>query len=355
MIIREMKDEMNGKLFTVITTIFPPGTCVQKLRQRLEAIPSPLVVVGDKKGPACFDLDGAVFLPLQEHDHLGFNITTILPTGHYARKNIGYLYAMMNDAGCIYETDDDNAPNDSWQKRGREVIARTVRHDGWFNVYRCFTDRLIWPRGLPLGEIRNDRVSVSLSDPGSVVAPVQQGLVDGSPDVDAAWRLILDEEFTFSRDPSVCLEPGAWCPFNSQNTWWWPEAFPLMYLPSNCSFRMTDIWRSFVAQRCLWAMGYGIVFHAPDVCQDRNEHNLMRDFEAEVPGYLGNSEFAETLNGLELAAGPGSAAENLRQCYDTLIMKGFFPREEMALVDAWCGDVAASLKGRKKKAKMVRE
>jgi len=32
----------------------------------------------------------------------------------------------------------------------------------------------------------------------------------------------------------------------------------LMYLPIKASFRMTDIYRSFVAQRCLWELGEGV-------------------------------------------------------------------------------------------------
>lgn len=337
---------MEGKLMTVVTTIFPPGSSMQKLAQRLREIPSPLVVVGDEKGPVRFDLEGAVFLTLAEQADLGFGIAELLPTGHYARKNVGYLYAMRHGAACIYETDDDNAPVEFWRPRKRTVNARRLRHSGWFNVYKCFTDQLVWPRGLPLDEIHSALAAGSLSQPEPLSAPIQQSLVDGSPDVDAAWRLILDGEFTFSQVPSVCLAPGAWCPFNSQNTWWWPEAFPLMYLPSNCSFRMTDIWRSFVAQRCLWEMDHGIVFHAPDARQDRNDHNLMRDFEAEVPGYLGNRSFADLLSGLELVAEDGLAGENLMKCYDALVKGGFFPGKEMVLVEAWCGDVEAAMKGR---------
>jgi hypothetical protein len=319
---------------------------MQKLWQRLQVTTSTLVVVGDKKGPASFNLEGAVFLPLADQKNLGFKITSLLPTGHYARKNIGYLYAMAQGADCIYETDDDNAPNDCWQARNKQVEACKLKQNGWVNVYKYFTDKLIWPRGLPLDQIRNDYVPDKLSVPELIVAPIQQGLADRSPDVDAVWRLILDREITFSQEPSVYLEPGAWCPFNSQNTWWWPETFTLMYLPSHCSFRMTDIWRSFIAQRCLWAMGYGIVFHAPDVYQDRNIHNLMRDFEAEVPGYLGNNSLVETLGGLDLASGADNTMSNLHRCYDGLVRKGFFPKEEMDLVEAWCSDATA---GRREK------
>jgi hypothetical protein len=172
-----------------------------------------------------------------------------------------------------------------------------------------------------------------------VHCPIQQGLANGSPDVDAIWRLVLGEAVEFEHKPSLWLPPGSWCPFNSQSTWWWPEAYPLMYLPSYCSFRMTDIWRSFIAQRCLWELGYGVVFHAPEVFQERNEHDLMRDFAEEVDGYLRNKEMAAVLADLALQSGEGHQAGNLRFCYEALIAKGFLPEVELTLLDAWLGDL----------------
>ena len=204
-----------------------------------------------------------------------------------------------------------------------------------------FSEELIWPRGFPLNLVRDE--ATYRQDPAAplvaVESPIQQGLVDRSPDVDAVWRLILDREFTFARRPSVWLPPGTWCPFNSQSTWWWPPAYPLMYLPSYCSFRMTDIWRSFVAQRCLWEMGYGLVFHAAEVVQDRNAHNLMRDFHDEVPGYEGNERLVKTLAQTRLETGADAVGDNLRRCYQALVAEQFFPRDELARVDAWLQDL----------------
>jgi len=161
--------------------------------------------------------------------------------------------------------------------------------------------------------------------------------------VDAVWRLTMDAEITFRDNGSVLLPSGAWCPFNSQSTWWFPEAYPLMYLPSFVSFRMTDIWRSFIAQRCLWAVGYGLVFHGPEMYQERNPHNLLRDFEQEIPGYLSNDSIRRLLEALNLSTKPEDAGENLRLCYEELIKAGFVPAAEMALVEAWLKDVSASV------------
>jgi hypothetical protein len=187
----------------------------------------------------------------------------------------------------------------------------------------------------------NGQVAADLPT-ATFLAPVQQGLVDGSPDVDAVWRLVMDREIRFHRHGSVALPPGTWCPFNTQSTWWWPAAYPLMYLPSHCTFRMTDIWRSFVAQRCLWAMGGMLVFHASEVEQHRNEHCLMRDFEHEIPGYLQNDALVSTLAALDLEEGPHSAGPNLWICYQALVAERFLPADELPLVRAWLDDLNAA-------------
>jgi hypothetical protein len=137
----------------------------------------------------------------------------------------------------------------------------------------------------------------------------------------------------------VALRRGVWCPFNSQSTWWFPEAYPLMYLPSYCSFRMTDIWRSFVAQRCLWELEGVVVFHPSGVVQDRNQHNLLRDFSDEIPGYLGNDRIRRCLDGLPLKGGASEAGPNVRRCYEALAQEGFVPNKELPLVGAWLADL----------------
>ncbi|NBC18154.1 MAG: DUF288 domain-containing protein [Bacteroidetes bacterium] len=336
---------MNTPVTAVITTIQAPTPAVRALHDVLQQTDGRLVVIGDAKGPPHFDLEGVQFVPLDAQQALPFTLADRLPTGHYARKNLGYLLAMQQGAACIYETDDDNAPNATWQPRAQKVKAEAVAPRPWCNVFRLFTDEHIWPRGFPLDQIRNPATYAHEDAPlRAVESPIQQGLADGSPDVDAVWRLTLDRDVRFDRRPSVWLPPGTWCPFNSQSTWWWPPAWPLMYLPSHCTFRMTDIWRSFVAQRCLWAMEQGVVFHASEVVQERNEHDLMRDFEDEVPGYLHNVGITEILEGLDLDAAPHAAADNLRACYDALIAAGRFPDAERPLVDAWCRDVRSLMR-----------
>ena len=334
-------------LYGVVTTIQPPTESIVGLVQRLHQNGGKLVVAGDKKGPAAYDNPGSgawpvKFLDLNEQLETPFKLARLSPTGHYARKNIGYLWAIAQGATCIYETDDDNVPNESWRVRAESiprihVVPSPKSASRWINIYGYFSEENIWPRGLPLDETR--RPCPTAEPEGSAHAPVQQGLVNGSPDVDAIWRLILDRPFEFEAGESVFLDRGNWCPFNTQSTWWWPVAYPLLYIPSYCSFRMCDIWKSFVAQRCLWELGAGVAFHAAEVVQDRNLHDLMRDFQEEIPGYQNNRRIAEVLMAAELRPGQGYVSDNLRTCYECLVEAEIFPARELELLEAWRHDL----------------
>ena len=166
-------------------------------------------------------------------------------------------------------------------------------------------------------------------------------MTDINPDVDAVYRLTLPLPVIFDRAQPVALGVNSWCPVDSQNTTWFREAFPLLYLPCNCSFRMTDIWRSLIAQRIAWSCGWHIVFHGATVCQERNEHNILKDFSDEVFGYLNNGRIADELQKLDLKAGIDAIGDNLLTCYAMMVGHGYIGREEMKLVGAWINDCRA--------------
>jgi len=303
----------------------------------------PFIVMGDTKSPDVFELDGCDFWSVDRQLTLDFKLAPITPTRHYARKNLGYLVALQNGAETIIETDDDNLPReDFWNFSGhkREVEAYDIKNQGWVNVYNHFSDTFIWPRGIPLEELHTKTTPLSEFKFQPVTCPIHQGLADENPDVDAVYRLTYPLPLDFKKGVSVALGDKAWCPFNSQNTFWFKEAMPLMYLPSYCSFRMTDIWRSFIAQRIAWANGWSIWFHESTVWQIRNEHNLLKDFEDEIPGYLNNSAIGVALGALDLPSGTEHICDNLIKCYDTMISNGWVGAEEAPLVRAWCEDIS---------------
>lgn len=312
-------------MISVITTINYPTEAVKKIAELSE-----LIVVGDIRTPKDWKIG-----PIEPLYSTEFEINEFLPYSHYSRKNLGYLTAIYNKAKVIYDTDDDNVPNENWKERTVEVEASASMEGGWFNVYNVLSISNFWPRGFSLRHI--NKVSCAEGELKRSKSSIQQGLSNGEPDVDAIWRLILNKKNEFVVDWSIYLKPGAWCPFNSQSTWWFPKAYPLMYLPVTVSFRMTDIWRSFVAQRCLWEMGEGVTFHSPaEVFQDRNEHDLLKDFEQEIPGYLLNDKIVEILSGLTLN---GDVFENLMACYKALENEQIVPMHEIRSVGAWIKDL----------------
>ena len=322
----------------VVTSIHAPNTAMRQLAAGCVQQGWDFVVAGDGKSPADFSLEGCRFLSLVEQRQSGFKLGKICPERSYTRKNIGYLTAIQSGAKVIVETDDDNLPREAfWKPRELSVDCRKVAGPGWVNAYRYFSDDFIYPRGLPLTHAREEAPAPGNSE--TLTCPIQQGLADNDPDVDAVYRMLFPLPFDFNLDDGpILLGGGAWCPFNSQNTTFFASVFPLLYLPANCSFRMTDIWRSFVAQRVLHSRGLGVLFHGPTVWQERNEHDLHRDFIDEIPGYTHNNRMREELVGLKLESG-ASLQSMMESCYEVLIRHGWVGAEEEPLLQAWFEDL----------------
>jgi hypothetical protein len=323
--------------YIVVTTVNPPSPSLDRIvALRPDWI---LLAVGDRGTPANWNCGGARFLSLADQVAFGSSFAEKCPYDHYARKNIGYLKAMALGAPIIAETDDDNSPYPTFlADLARSVVGRMARSSRWVNVYAYFADTRIWPRGFPLENVLSSFDHLVERAGAPVTCSIQQYLVDGDPDVDAVYRLTNESETVFHGDPLI-LGPGSYCPFNSQATVWWPEVYELLYLPCTVSFRVTDIWRSLVAQRCLHAVGGYLAFLPPTLRQSRNAHDLLRDFVEEIPGYLGNSRIVELLHLLSLERDPSATSRNMQTCYKCLADDGIVHADELPLLDRWLADV----------------
>jgi len=303
----------------------------------------PFIVIGDTKSPEVFNLSGCDFYSIKDQEATNYELAKILPLKHYARKNLGYLIAISKGAEIIIETDDDNWPlEDFWEKRQKQLPAHLLLNKEWVNVYKYFTKKHIWPRGFALENLL--LALPPLEKETTVECLIQQGLADENPDVDAIYRLTLPLPIVFDKGANIALGNNSFCPFNSQNTTWFKETFPLLYLPSYCSFRMTDIWRSFVAQRIAWTCGWPILFHQSTVWQQRNDHNLMNDFRDEISGYNNNLLICKSLQELALEEGVTHIGNNMKVCYQKLIDLGLVGINEMDLLEAWLLDLNNLLK-----------
>ena len=331
----------------VITSIHPTTAALRRVGELCQARGWNAVMVADEQTPADWHCPGVELLSQADQRERYGALAEAIPSRHYSRKNLGYLHGMQRGARMIVDLDDDNVPLPHFGQQLEVEIARgrLLRHRGWVNVYSHFGPTpagVVWPRGLPLDAIHTTGTLATLPVPAR--CPIQQFLADGDPDVDAIHRLTTPGEICF--DPAaapVVLDRGCWSPFNSQNTVFFEEAFPLLYLPSFVSFRMTDIWRSLVAQAALWQSGARVCFHAPTVRQQRNPHELTRDFEQEVPGYLHNRSLAEALDA-ELAAMPPASpmTEVVVRLWEAMVRTAVVPKRELTLLNAWLAALVPS-------------
>jgi hypothetical protein len=321
------------KGFIVVTSIQAPTEAVR----RMAAIPGwQMVVVGDRKTPSDWQCDGVVYLSVEDQARMGAATTDCLPFGHYARKNLGYLYAIREGADVIFETDDDNDLLQSTvpmaPQRQRVPVATT--DTGFLNIYQLFTKRRVWPRGFPLDLILNG--ATPRLEEAEVSVPVHQGLANHDPDVDAIYRLVVGELFDFEGKGQYALGRDTWCPFNSQATLWHRDAFWAMLLPGWVPMRVTDIWRGYIAQVQLAARGHHVLFTEPTMRQERNPHDLMHDFHDERMLYADVRRLIAAVRMGDAAADPLQAQV---ECYARLANEGLVGARDAELAAAWAADL----------------
>ena len=326
------------KKFVVITSIQPPTPAIERMSRLKEWT---VVVVGDTKTPANWSCERVVYLGVDEQSELGFAVAGELPFRHYARKNIGYLYAIRQGADVIFETDDDNLLLGPEIPVGlqRQSVSAIASSDRFVNIYRLFTDRAVWPRGFPLNLIRSqspiEQHVVHMS------VPVHQGLANHDPDVDAIYRLVSGELFDFEGTGRYALAPGTFCPFNSQATLWYPDAYWAMLLPASVAMRVTDIWRGYIAQVLLAKYGHAVLFTEPIMRQHRNVHDLLQDFSEELPFYRDAQRFVDIADSTPRRDDPLDA---LTDCYRLLQSAGLLGDRDLRVADAWTRDLRVCMR-----------
>lgn len=327
---------MNSSRFVIITTINPFTKAIGEIANLGKYR---LVLVGDLK-TSPYKNSKLAFLDVKAQKRLPFLSLRTCPYNSYQRKNIGYLYAISNGAKTIIDTDDDNYPLKNWGdvRFGLQDI-RLVSSPKIVNIYSEFTKEKIWPRGFPLDSLQTCKKIVAVKKNARI--GVWQGLVNNDPDVDAIYRLTNGKRINFEKNKSrYALSSGVYCPFNSQNTAWEKSFFWYLYLPVTVSFRVTDILRGYVAQRCLWEHGALLGFTGATMYQDRNKHDLLSDFESEIPCYLFANKIIDMLDKISLSDSP---ADNLERVYSKLARDGIVKNGELSSLRNWTRDVDSLL------------
>jgi hypothetical protein len=318
--------------FIVITSIYPPTEAVRQFAERKDW---QLVVAGDTKTPSDWHYPDVKYLSPDEQKQMSWQFVQELPWKTYARKMAAYAYAIENGAQIIADTDDDNIPYEEWAKQ-IEFSGQfdLLQHSGFVNLYAYFTEEHVWPRGFPLNRILDHTKPATL--PGNSDAlnvGIWQFLADEDPDVDAIYRLTNNKPIYFKKRAPIVLSLGTYSPFNSQNTFFRRETFPLLYLPAFVNFRFTDILRGLVAQPILWAAGYTLGFGHATVIQKRNPHDYLTDFESEIPCFLYPEMIVELVSN---AISPEqSIPANMAAAYEALFKANIVTEKELKLLHSW--------------------
>jgi len=223
-----------------------------------------------------------------------------IPWNHFARKNIGYMYAIQHGAQIVFDFDDDNLllkdtqtgatldplPNKTHLERVRVPMVGTnvLNHHALMNASIPGS----WPRGFPLEQLQDAETLGSVIAFQQEAVPLEELAVlqfcaQGDPDIDAIHRLVKPLPMNFAPEGEdsqpIQIPTHAFTPYNAQASIHTYNALWATLLPFSVPGRVSDIWRGYFAEAIFRALGISVAF-LPRVRQDRNTHNYLADMQA---------------------------------------------------------------------------
>jgi hypothetical protein len=353
------------KHWSVLTTIFEP-TSAAAHQAELEGWC--FVVVGDKSSISdsyvieSVNSSKVVFLNVAKQVELAksYSFVDMLPWKSFTRKNIGYLYAIINHAESIWDFDDDNllistgkefsVPTMGVVDYSKDDISKTVRvfeasnvPSLGFNPYPLMgaTTSPCWPRGYPLDHIKENVSEIVLSKRtlNFSTVGIVQSLANHDPDVDAIYRLTQPLPFNFdtsiakTKDRILAIPAKHYAPYNAQATWHLYPSLWSMLLPHTVHGRVADIWRGYMFQRLAQDIGIRLLMAPAMVVQDRNSHAYLADFDSEEQLYKRATRLLEQLSTWEATSTtfPGRIEELWIFMYE----HGYLGKADVYLVQSW--------------------
>lgn len=328
----------------VITTINSLNhNGLTKLIQNTEKQNYLLLIVGDAKTNIkleSLEFPLVKYYDLKDQADSNFLLSGSLPLNHYARKNLGYLYAAQVGSEWISETDDDNFFYPKfWETSNEQIEIRSISNSGWVNVYKAFGIKNIWHRGIPIDEVpASNEITLTKTRSNQLVSCVQ-GMADGDPDVDAICRILFKPSISFPNKTFV-IKDGSYAPTNSQLTRWHVQrSLALLYLPSTISWRVCDIWRGLIAQRFFWLTNMVTEFKGSVGHQVRNNHDLLKDFVDEFQVHRDTNKLIKILEGIEKT----NVYEYMSEVYSTMLHNYLVDDLELVRLSHWIKDVQTTL------------
>lgn len=348
--------------WSVVTTIFQATDAVK----HQGSLPGwCLVVVGDKKSPPNFSFqsESTIFLSVERQILLGERIPFVknLPWNHFGRKNVGYIFAILNGAKYIWDFDDDNMlittskamtfPSIGTIENMNLNMATKVSvsvpsfiDDIVFNPYPSMGGPPhSWPRGFPLDRVKKSLSPMTFQSDSVALSTIGviQSLADHDPDVDAIYRMTSSPlPFNFNPDSSVSgdrllVVPSCkYSPYNAQATLHFYSALWSLFLPVTVHGRVSDIWRGYVFQRLAKDCNLHLAYSPSIVRQDRNAHNYLADFDSEDDLYKRSGKLIEQLESWQ----PGAnldLPDRIIEIYIFLYERGYIEELDVVLIQEW--------------------
>ena len=330
--------------WAVVTTIYKASDSVRHVARDPVWC---LVIVGDKNAPSKADYMadiGAVtgktvlFLSPADQERIFPLLSRVIPWNDMSRKNIGYMYAIKHGAKLIWDFDDDNMnllPGNIMDTLSKYRAPCSTFLFHIFNPYYYFAvnETYTWPRGQPLEHIRNPATKPKLCFfTFERRIGVIQSLANIEPDVDAIYRFTRNTPFNFGATPSshtpVVVPPNAYSPFNAQATLWTKDAFLYLPLPMSVTYRVADIWRSYIAQYFFHQQSLSLVFVPPYIDQHRNVHDYLKDFNDEIDLYQKSDKLLAWMS-------KDIQTDSLLVLYKEMYERGYLEEKDLPFISAW--------------------
>lgn len=303
------------------TTIFSPSYALRKFVKIAKRDGWVVIIAGDLKTPheeyirLEDESDGhVVYLSPEDQERMSKDLSDTIGWNCIQRRNFAYIEAYNRGAQIIATVDDDNIPDDSWGVSvhvGQEMEVDTFTNDlPVFDPLSVTNHPEMWHRGFPPQYIP-EKNNIRKAGVSKLKIHVQADMWDGAPDIDAICRAQYPEDVELRGvNGDLFFTSDKPMPFNSQNTFLSREAMRYYFLFPHIG-RMDDIWAAYYLQEVL---GQCVVFKSPSVYQKRNEHDISKDFAAELIGYKHSKDVIDDGVLEYLPEGSVKAYEQYKSC-----------------------------------------
>ena len=274
-------------IYIATTTINPPTKALKLFAKNKNC---KLIVALDKKSKR-FNLKNSVVLSTKYQEKKWPKLSKLIGWNCIQRRNFAILEAYNRGAEIIALIDDDNIPYKNWFKNiyvDKKINCKEIlTNKKIFDPVGYTNHSNLWHRGLPLELVNNRKYKIGKKN---LIRPdIQANFWNGDPDIDAVCRMIFKPECNFKKSLFPFFSKKI-SPFNSQNTLISRKVVRDYFLFPHIG-RMDDIWASFYVT----SKNYKVIYNEPTVYQQRNIHNLIKDFKDEYIGYTNSLNLVENL------------------------------------------------------------